>query len=189
MDASRLVQTLFGSAAIIGSGVLGFTLMTNTIVAQTNFNKQQCRIHDPSVQALAIDEPSAAECVCPPGSSARQLDDNQRPAGAASTRDCFIQTPQQITNFNQPPATGPGPGPAVGPGPGPGPAVGPGPGPGPGPNAKGNNGWGNGGDPANPGTNKGNAEQVASKQDNTGSTGVANDGRPGRGGSPPREAR
>ena len=45
MDASRLVQTLFGSAAIIGSGVLGFTLMTNTIVAQTNFNKQQCRIH------------------------------------------------------------------------------------------------------------------------------------------------
>ena len=102
MDASRLVQALFGSAAIIGSGVLGFTLMTNTIVAQTNFNKQQCRMHDPSVQALAIDEPSAADCVCPPGSSARQLDDNQRPAGAASTRDCFIQTPQQITNFNQP---------------------------------------------------------------------------------------
>src|SRR5215208_2222735 len=99
---SRLLQALFGSAAIVGGATLGATLMATTVVAESNFNKQQCRVYDPNVQGLAIDEAGASDCVCPPGSSRRQLNDEQRPAGVASTRVCYIQTPQQITNFNQP---------------------------------------------------------------------------------------
>lgn len=177
----KFVRAVCGSVAILGSTALGISVLTNTYAA--NFNKEQCKFEDRNVKGLAIPGTGSVSCLCPSASSNSVLEKRVRPAGATSTEDCYIQTPQKQANFNQPPATGPGPGPAVGPGPGPGPgpAVGPGPGPGPGPTAKGNNGWGNGGDGLNPGSfsgggtsngGPGNGEtQAGSKSRDTGTQG------------------
>ena len=96
MATSSLIRAALSSAAIVGGAALGVTIIPSSVDAK-NFNKQQCRIDDPSVKALAVDEGGSAECVCPSGSSGRRVNDDQRPAGAASTADCYIQTPNQIT--------------------------------------------------------------------------------------------
>jgi uncharacterized membrane protein YgcG len=184
-EYNTLVGAVCGSVAILGSAALGVTIMTNTYAAQTNFNKQQCKMVDRSVKAvnrsvkaLAIKEASSVSCVCPSASSDSVLDKTLRPSGAASTDDCYIQTPQKVTNFNLP-TTGPGPGPGP-PGPGVGPGTGAGPGPGPG-RPFGDNGWGNGGDGLNPGSFHGGGTsgggpgagetQVGSKSRDTGTQG------------------
>ena len=102
--SSTLVRALVGSVAILSSVVLGVTVTDIHAASKTNFNKQQCKIVDGNVKPLAIQEAGSVECVCPSASSAN-LEDKRRPTGAASTEDCFIQTPQQITNFNLPTVT------------------------------------------------------------------------------------
>jgi hypothetical protein len=172
-DSSRVFRAAFGSIAILGSAVLGVTVMTSTYAAN-NFNKAQCKVvkGKNGAYGLAIEQDSAANsCVCPPSSAnQRRL---RRIVGANGEVICVNRNTQQITNFNQPPGAGepgggdpgggdpgggdPGGGDPGGGDPGGGDPGGGDPGGGqPGGNtAKGNNGWGNGGDPENPGSDNG----------------------------------
>jgi hypothetical protein len=108
-DSKRFIRAAFGSAVILGSAVFGVTVMTGTYAAsKNNFNKQQCTVINGNVKGLAIPGMGAVSCVCPSASSLEVLEDKQRRPGSASTEDCYIQSPQKITNFNVP--TGPTPG-------------------------------------------------------------------------------
>src|ERR687897_193863 len=98
-ESHRLIRAALGSVAILGSAVLGVTVMTGTYAA--NYNKQQCKVVNGSVQALAIQEAGSVACVCPSAASLEVLEEKQRRPGSASTEDCYIQTPQKEVNFNQ----------------------------------------------------------------------------------------
>ena len=136
VNTRTFVRTALSSVAIVGG-----TLFAISNSDAANYNKQQCTVVEGNVKALAIPDEDFVSCVCPSDSSSLR-DERRRRSGAASTQDCFIQTPQQVTNFNQPTLTGkPKPDPRPRPEP---PDV-----------AKANNGWGNGGDPTNPGSFQG----------------------------------
>jgi hypothetical protein len=106
MNFKMFFRTGVSSIAVAGCVALGATVMVDTYAAsKTNFNKQQCKVENGNVRALAIPGTGSVSCVCPSASAAAILDEKQRPAGAASIEDCYIQTPQQITNFNLPTVT------------------------------------------------------------------------------------
>src|SRR5688572_12383314 len=101
----KLFRAGVSSLAIASCVALGVTVIADTYAA--NFNKQQCTVENGNVRGLAIQENGSVSCVCPSSSSAL-LDKKQRKTGSASSEECYLQTPNKITNFNQPtPTTGP----------------------------------------------------------------------------------
>jgi hypothetical protein len=93
-----LISIAFGAS-------IGFGAFSTEVESAT---KYQCKsFANGSTKGLAVmGSSNASACVCPPQSSAYQR--RERRPGAATTDDCYIQTPQKITNFNQPPNNPPG---------------------------------------------------------------------------------
>ena len=158
-NSIKLIRAAFGSVAIIGSAVLGVSVMTDTFAAskaiyKTNFNKQQCKVvsSDSSTKGLAVVGSTQNACYCISKDGRRIL---RPPTAAAAAEVC---NPEKTVNFNQlsplvgepPPENGVTP-PGTTPG---------------------NNGWGQEkhGKPAdgtNPGSDDGNATQAGSKTAST----------------------
>ena len=148
---SRFSRVAFASTALIGCAIFGGTVVSSAY-AGTNFNKERCKIiNNGSTNGLG----SANSCVCPP-KSAYEL--RQRPLSGAAVTNCYKnqapeQAPARVTSINPNPNPNP-----------------PGISPNnpqsqsqsrsqqsrrPDPISKGNNGYGNGVDGPNPGTNHG----------------------------------
>jgi hypothetical protein len=156
-ESRKFVRAVFGSVAILGSAVLSVSVMTDTFAAskyKTNFNKQQCKVvtSNGSTKGLAVIGSTENACYCISKSGRRIL----RPLTAAGVRElCVPLTPQQITNLNPPTVTEPEPEPEPEPG-----------------ALRGNNGWGNGGEGINPGSDNGNQAQSSTKSADADGTGA-----------------
>jgi hypothetical protein len=157
-ESSKLIRAVFGSVAILGSAVLGISVMSDTFAAskyKTNFNKQQCKVvaSNGSTQGLAVIGSTKNACTCISKSGRRIL----LPPTPAGVRElCAPLTPQQVRTFSQPSP----------------PDAGPGPGPGPGEPLRGNNGFGNVGEGINPGSDNGNTAQASTKSGDSDGSGV-----------------
>jgi hypothetical protein len=154
--ASRSNIAFAGFVPIMTLAVLtgAETLGSSTALAEFKSLSAQCEaLMDNSVRGLAIQETysNAQLCAC-----ARTSSEMRRQVGAAG-----VSCPEQNRNFNPPTTASASP-----------PEPGPGPGPGPGnPRLKGNNGWGNGGEGINAGSDKGNDPQSSTKSADAGGGG------------------
>jgi len=103
-SSGDLARTAICSISIALGASLGLGILSTQAESAT---KYQCKSFVGSTKGLAVvGSGNASACVCPPQSSAYQR--RERRPGAATTDECFIQTPQKITNFNQPPSNPPG---------------------------------------------------------------------------------
>ena len=148
-------RSVFASLVILGGTALSIIFLSNPLTnaasaagmaaTKKNFAMQCERVYsDRSVKALAVEETFSHQQICACARTNRALRQKLGAAGISCANN-------QITNFNQDVDTS-----------GPGSGQGPGPEPTPEPAAKGNNGWGNGGEGVNNGSFKGKTAETKS---------------------------
>jgi hypothetical protein len=153
MALKSVSRAAFGATAILTSAILLGPGVSSTEAA-TNFNKNgNCRL-------IETAEGIVNTCLCPPVSQLRK----QRPLPGSALTACYAAARQQAT-LGVPTVTDPDPDPDPTPDPDPDPTPDPDPDPDLG---KANNGWGNGPDSNNPGSDDGNQTQADSKNDSQG---------------------
>jgi len=103
-----VLRAAFGGAVLLSS--VAFNVQFVGTAEGANFNKAQCKLVKSSnglTRGLAATTGAAASsCLCPSSQSAYER--QQRQAGTSSSRNCNIETPRVVRNFNQPPGTPPG---------------------------------------------------------------------------------
>src|SRR5215217_5100622 len=90
MSVRKFLRAGVSSIAVAGCVALGATVMVDTYAAsKNNFNKQQCKVENGNVRALAIPGTGSVSCVCPSASAASVLVEKQHPTATAMTNLCY----------------------------------------------------------------------------------------------------